>query len=178
MSTSRRRAKRWPGPNHQSPANRGRTRPPPVRSLPECRKSRRHRDGGSAPRAERLARTPDALGSGSRDDAGGNGRAPEAARESAFIHAERNLPALQALQLAACDLRISSRKFSMRSAYSSSNMPASVSIRAPEPRTKSGCPTQSSSLRIEMLIAGCVRKSFFGCPRKALLARHGLKYLQ
>ena len=54
----------------------------------------------------------------------------------------------------------------MRSAYSSSSVPASVSVRAPEPRTKSGWPTQSSSLRIEMLIAGCVRYSFSAAREK------------
>ena len=57
-------------------------------------------------------------------------------------------------------LRISSRIFSMRSAYSRSSVPASVRVRAPEPRTNSGWPTQSSSLRIAMLIAGWVRNSF------------------
>src|SRR5580698_4861404 len=54
----------------------------------------------------------------------------------------------------------------MRSAYSRRSEPASVRVRAPEPRTKSGWPTQSSSLRIEMLIAGWVRKSFSAAREK------------
>src|SRR5580704_18205437 len=53
----------------------------------------------------------------------------------------------------------SSRRFSRRSAYSRNITPASVSRTGRAPRTNSGCPSESSSLRIDKLTAGCVRYS-------------------
>ena len=79
--------------------------------------------------------------------------------DGAFVDADGDLAALKA-RSSWRPLRISSRRLSIRFAYSRSSTPASVRVLAPAPGTKRGWPTHSSSLRMAMLMAGWVRNSF------------------